>query len=86
MPAQDDINDAEWSRAENWRTRWGVVTVYSSPRDTRLYVPKQNPRYGQTLNFAHSQARWSMGGLFSVPIGFAILGVLLWVARLLRSL
>ena len=47
MNEQDVINEQEWSRAENW-SRWG----YRSTRDTRLWVPKKNPRLGWTLNFA----------------------------------
>ena len=72
---QERINQQEWEHPENW-SRW---SVYRSSRDTRLWVPKSNPRLGWTLNFAHPDAWWSCLGLFTVPLGLLLLFVL-WSA------
>lgn len=48
---QDEINQAEWADSANWT--WGV---YNSPRDTRVWVPKQLKWTGWTVNFAHTAA------------------------------
>ena len=74
MDNQDLMNDQEWRRPENW-TGW--LGAYQSERDTRVWVPKQNPALGWTLNFAHPAAWWSLLGLFTIPLGFVVL-FLLW--------
>jgi uncharacterized membrane protein len=78
MDAQEAINQQEWERPDNWSGRLGR---YRRERDTRLWVPKPNPRMGWTLNFAHPQAWVSCVGLFSVPIGLLLLFVLYSVFR-----
>ena len=70
LPTQDEINQQEWERPENWQ---GPLCIYRSSRDSRLWVPKRNPGFGWTLNFAHSGARWTTLGLLIVPIGLLIL-------------
>ena len=57
---QQEINQGEWSNPTNWR--WGV---YNSPRDSRVWVAKQIPWTGWTLNFAHSAAWWWMAALLA---------------------
>ena len=76
MDTQEAINQQEWERPNNWR--W---LGYSSERDTRLWVPKRNPRLGWTINFAHPAGRWTCLGLFTVPIAFVMLFVLLQIAK-----
>jgi uncharacterized membrane protein len=78
MEIQDAINEQEWNRPDNWRGRLGN---YRSTRDTRLWVPKRNPRLGWTLNFAHPASRWTCLGLFTVPIAFVLLFVLVQIAK-----
>lgn len=73
---QDTINRQEWQRPENWR---GPLGMYRSSRDTRLWVPKRMSWMGWTINMAHSQAWFTLVGLFSVPIGLLLLFVLVQV-------
>ena len=72
MDDQEAINQAEWQRSENWKAH----CFYSSPRDTRTWVPKRNSALGTTLNFAHRTAWWSLAGLCIVPLGLVLLFVL----------
>jgi uncharacterized membrane protein len=78
MDAQELLNQQEWEHPDNWT---GPLGIYRSARDTRLWVPKRNPAYGWTLNFAHRAAWWSLLGLFTVPIGFLVLYLLLRLIR-----
>ena len=75
---QHAINEQEWRRPENWR---GLLGSYSSPRDTRLWVPKSTPALGWTLNFAHRAAYWTLVGLLIPPLGVLLLLLLLTIAR-----
>lgn len=77
MDDQESINHREWERPENWNA-WGV---YRSVRDTRVWVPKRDCAPGQTLNFAHRASWWSLAGLFIVPLGLALLFILMRVFR-----
>ena len=76
MTTQDEQNDQEWANPTNWR---GPLSIYSSKADDRIWVPKRDPRTGMTLNFAHRGARWSLLGLFIVPLAFVLLAILRWV-------
>ena len=64
-------NAREWARPENWRG--GPLGLYSSERDTRVWVPKRNPAMGWTVNLAHRPGRLWLAALMGVP-----LIVLLW--------
>jgi hypothetical protein len=75
---QDAINEQEWLRPENWKGRLGM---YSSARDTRIWVPKRRPALGWTVNMAHRGGRLSLLGLLTVPLGLVVLLVLLQFAR-----
>jgi uncharacterized membrane protein len=68
---KDDLNQAEWRNPANWSG--GLLGVYSSPVDTRVWVPKRTPALGWTLNFAHSASRWWLLGLIAVPLLFTAL-------------
>ncbi|HEX5109388.1 MAG TPA: hypothetical protein VFV95_13115 [Vicinamibacterales bacterium] len=78
MTDQNAINEQEWSNPENWTGWW---CIYRSQRDTRIWVPKRNPRMGLTLNFAHRGAYWSLLGLSIVPLSFILLFLLVKFAR-----
>jgi uncharacterized membrane protein len=54
MPfAEDNLRDeAEWQNPDNWHG--GPLNVYFSRRDSRAFVPKRNPAFGVTINFAHA--------------------------------
>jgi uncharacterized membrane protein len=46
---QKAINETEWKDASNWTgPQW--LSVYFSKRDSRVWVPKQIPALGWTLN------------------------------------
>jgi len=67
---QDETNQAAWENPDNW------TTIYFSKKDSRTWVPKQNPRYGWTINFGNaSGAKW-IYYLFGL---FLLLGIILGV-------
>lgn len=68
---QDERNIAEWKDDKNWRGGW--LGLYQSPNDTRVWVPKRNPTYGWTVNFAH-RAGWLW---MFVLVGFPMLIIIL---------
>jgi len=48
---QKEINQAEWANPDNWGgPRW--ISVYFSKKDSRVFVQKQIPIMGWTLNLA----------------------------------
>ncbi len=55
---QQEINDAEWRNPDNWSDK--VIGVYFSKRDSRIWVAKQQPWLGWTLNLAHPAGAWTM--------------------------
>lgn len=60
---QTQIDDAEWENPANWHAGF-----YFSRRDSRSFVPKRNPNFGATINFAR-------------PAGYGYLfGILAFVA------
>ncbi len=77
--AQKKINQAEWENPDNWST------IYFSKKDTRTWVPKQNPKAGVTINFASRDgSRWIyylflwflvLGGFFGAVTVFIIMHV-----------
>ena len=75
---QARVNQAEWERPENWS---GWLGTYRSVRDTRLFVPRRVPTRGWALNLAHRASWWTLLGLFTVPLGFLLLFVLVTIAR-----
>ena len=75
---QTRINQAEWERPENWP---GWPGLYRSERDNRLFVPRRNPTMGWAINLAHRASWWTLLGLFTVPLGFLLLFVLVTIAR-----
>lgn len=60
--APDETNQKEWDNPQNWSDRW--IGLYFSKRDSRLWVPKRNPRLGWTLNLAHPAGAVWLFGLF----------------------
>lgn len=63
---QSEINESEWQDRANWR-----IGCYSSPRDTRVWVPKPIRWTGWTLNFAHRSA-WVWLALLLLPAVIAV--------------
>jgi len=69
--SQEKINRSEWENPDNWG---GPVfmSLYFSKRDSRIWVPKQIPWTGWTVNLAHT------GGVlwfFAVIVGAMLLVV-----------
>lgn len=67
-----DINQQEWQDERNWVTWFGI---YSSRRDTRLWVPKRMPALGWTINFGHPRGPitfWSILAVLTLALLFAI--------------
>jgi uncharacterized membrane protein len=65
---QAEIDDKEWHRAANWHG--GLLGVYASTRDSRVWVPKRRLGLGWTLNFGHRNTPWSLA---SMLVGSAVL-------------
>jgi uncharacterized membrane protein len=74
---QQAIDRHEWETPGNWN-RFGI---YRSARDSRVWVPKCDPRFGLTLNFAHRAAWWSLLGVGIVPMGLLLLFVIYQLAK-----
>ena len=78
MDTEDAVNQRERENPANWAA--GII--YRSNRDSRWMVPKRPLGWGGirqtgwTLNFAHRRSWWVLLGLCSVPLGFALLGIL----------
>ncbi len=50
---QKNTNQAEWENPENWGGP-KLLAIYFSKKDSRTWVPKQNPSLGWTLNLART--------------------------------
>ena len=77
---QQTINQAEWENPDNWTgPMW--LSVYFSKRDSRVWVPKQVPALGWTLNLGRpAGVAWLFGiflGVVLLIIGIFILAVVL---------
>ena len=46
----NERDEAEWRNPANWHG--GPLGLYFSRRDSRSFVPKRNPVFGVTINFA----------------------------------
>jgi len=71
---QAQTNQAEWAKPENWSSK-GVLAVYFSKADTRVWVPKARPALGWTLNLAHRAGVLWLLALLLMPT--AVLAALL---------
>ena len=72
-------NDAEWNDKKNWRGGW--IGIYSSVRDSRIWVPKKIPWMGWTLNVAHRKS-WYWIGLIIIILLIPIVIVIISMAGL----
>lgn len=68
----------EWQREENWRG--GPLGIYNAPRDRRVWVPKRDPAFGWTLNFAHRAAWAWLVLLLGVPLA-VVAAEVVWGTR-----
>ena len=73
---QADTNRTEWQNPENWGGPvW--MSVYFSKRDDRVWVPKQIPWMGFTLNLAHTAGVLWLVGLLTFAVVVPVTAVLL---------
>ncbi len=74
MPDQDQINEMEWLNPNNWSGG-----IYFSKYDSRVWVPKQRPWMGSTVNVGHpAGARWLIGIFLGIIL--LLTGVILAMA------
>jgi uncharacterized membrane protein len=71
---QDEVNEAEWAKAENWHG--GFLGIYSSQLDSRTVVPKRIPVMGWTLNMAKPASRIFLGAILLVAAVSIVAGIL----------
>jgi uncharacterized membrane protein len=65
---QKQINRSEWQNPEHW-TGPAWCSVYFSKRDSRVWVPKQIPAMGWTLNMGQpGGVAWLMGIVVGLPL------------------
>ncbi len=65
---QRDINQQQWNNADNWT---GPVwcSIYFSKADSRVWVPKQIPALGWTLNLGRTGGLvWLLVFLIGLPL------------------
>lgn len=68
---QEQINRREWSDPMNG-SRTGVLGLYSSRKESRLWVPRRGTSQGRTFNFGNPKAAcWTLG-LVVIPVWVAI--------------
>jgi len=70
-----DRNQREWENPDNWSG--GCFGIYKSEKDSRLLVPKKNPKMGWTFNFAKPQAYLILVGILALGATIATIAILL---------
>ena len=72
---QETINQSEWENPDNWTgPKW--LSVYFSKRDSRVWVPKQMPCLGWTINLGRPGG---LAWLLAVILGLPLLVIGAWV-------
>ena len=64
---QDDINQREWENPANWS-----ILTYSSPKDSRIFVPKRRS-FGWTINFGNISGKIVFGLFLALPVTIFVL-------------
>ncbi|HEX9045573.1 MAG TPA: Ig-like domain-containing protein, partial [Verrucomicrobiae bacterium] len=68
---QAAVNQAEWASPENWTgPKW--LSVYFSKRDSRVWVPKQIPAMGHTVNLGNPRGMFALFAIITAIIVLAI--------------
>jgi len=65
---QETINQSEWENPDNWTgPKW--LSVYFSKRDSRVWVPKQMPCLGWTINLGRPGGlAWLLAIILGLPL------------------
>ena len=76
---QQTINETEWANPNNWTgPKW--LSVYFSKCDSRIWVPKQPPGLGWTINLGRpGGVAWLFGVILGLPLLILGLCVLIMV-------
>ncbi|NNE43764.1 MAG: hypothetical protein HKN12_06130 [Gemmatimonadetes bacterium] len=65
---QQERNEKEWNDPNNWLgPRW-LGAIYSSDRDTRVFVPKRYQKVGRTPNLGTFGGRLFLFGTLGVVV------------------
>lgn len=65
---QEQINQREWADDNNWTGDAKTMGIYFSHKDSRIVVPKRNPKTGWTLNLAKpAGVKWLLMALLVSP-------------------
>ena len=65
---QENINESEWHNPDNW-TGPNWLSVYFSKRDSRVWVPKQIPGLGWTVNLRRPGGMaWLLAIMIRLPL------------------
>ncbi len=70
-----DRDQREWENPDNWHG--GIFGVYESEADSRVIVPKKNPKMGWTFNFAKPQAWLLLAGILLLAATITVVAILL---------
>jgi len=78
---QDTINETECTNPANWTgPKW--LSVYFSKRDSRVWVPKQIPALGWTLNLGQpGGVFWMTAFIVGLPLSILAIFVLAAAGR-----
>jgi uncharacterized membrane protein len=80
---QDARNKSEWAKPENWSgPKW--LSLYFSRYDSRVWVPKQVPTLGWTINLGHRRGVLWLLGLLLLAILLVVMSnvaVIKWVTK-----
>jgi uncharacterized membrane protein len=68
---QDGVNESEWEDPANW---WAGL-LYHSQRDDRVWVPKQPPSFGATINLGRP-----LGLAIALAIPVLVIGLIVTAA------
>lgn len=75
---QDERNEQEWKNPKNWSG--GIFGIYRSEKDTRVWMPKKNPKTGWTFNFAkRASFYWLFGTLLFIVLFIVVILLIVFV-------
>ena len=73
---QEAVDQTEWENPANWSgPPW--LSVYFSKKDSRIWVPKQIPALGWTVNLGRTGGvRWMIGIIVGVILLMAAVSII----------
>lgn len=70
---QGFINETEWRKPGNWT---GFLGLYSSPRDSRTFVPNHTKALGYVPNMAHLAGKLYVAAILLFLLGWPVYSIL----------